>query len=1322
MLLRSGRRLGDFSSTSVGLAVPASSARPVASSGPSLGASPSLFPFEERKEKEKEILKFSKFSEHTVDTGPRYSTTIVFQGPMSKETKPKNNHNKKFLASNCRLPVLPSSDSSSGCLRRWWSFARFRKFLLKQSIGTVVVLKGVAISGELLQVDLTIDGKLMDEDVRSIHGQFLHVSFVYASRQPASAVLLDKCRKEGSVGKHVAVRYYETGNHKMITAHGRVIACLSGGRLLVEYFTSKRRYLLPPPASAPIAVCNIWFYDPRRYPSDRTSSSICGRNVQPAQTMAASQVVAAPGECMKQKGLGNSALRISSLNCRSLRCRWRRLVLARDFCRSPSLCALQETRLDEVPPEFASIANVVCVPATPCSKGPNLRGGLLVLIPRNFAQPTTSLFEDRAVSLLFKGSPGLRFTAVYAPQSGLGREVVAGFWLRLGEWLKDLRDSDGLLPRPAIHVMVGDFNADVGTSGQAADLLNHSNMCVAAFCALLDLHKKSFTKSKPQFTYISNRGENSSVTTIDHILIDARFRSSLENCSVVNNNIGSDHRCLVGRLRVHLRRPKRSNTVSQLDWSAIPSDFSARVFSAINDLLAGPRLLEGAAAAAGLPWFAVSPSYSDFVKAARLCAPRRPPRVGSAPSAPPRIRIRSVTDVKIAKAVTCEEATAVMRSFISLSQTHPSRAWQEVKRLTSAKAKSSPTASSDDEILKFFQSVNGAPRAYARTAPFRVRQEAAGLVADCNFTQKEVATALSQLHPGRAKGMDELPVEVLRMPEFSDLILRLSNDFLDGNVPLEVLLTRLVLVPKKGDKSIVSNYRGVAITSVFLKLLNRLILNRLRVLDDILRTGQNGFRPGRGTSSHVLALGLLAETFRSSPSGSSAPSAPTAVLFVDFAKAFDSVSFSAIADALAAFQVPRRLMTAIMSCYRHGHKSHAMWVELVAKSYELQSGVLQGDTLAPYLFVLILDCLLDEAVPPALHLPLSPCLRAHESLASQRYNLRPRRNQPTGKHLGELGFADDLAFPAVDCSTVKIILHRLQSAARNIGLELNLGRNKTEILLLTPDDADRPEPILDIDGRPVPYCRDYKYLGSRPFNLARGLSERISLTWVAIRRFLPLWQALVPLKLKLQLLRSLCTSILLYGCEVWTPKIGFVADRAYAHMLRYVLGVTRTSFHFAEIDMFAIVRLPHISSIAVERQLILIGHALRSNCALHQVLNHTLKVDLRSAALHRCLRHRIPYPREDWDILASDRPGWKLLARTAAHAQEEKVQHSLLRLRRARWTSLPRIENRVFLYLAEDLQYSNFFVSRACCGHWVRPFSMRPHYNPFGDKNVKESQ
>ena len=67
-------------------------------------------------------------------------------------------------------------------------------------------------------------------------------------------------------------------------------------------------------------------------------------------------------------------------------------------------------------------------------------------------------------------------------------------------------------------------------------------------------------------------------------------------------------------------------------------------------------------------------------------------------------------------------------------------------------------------------------------------------------------------------------------------------------------MTRLQLVPKKGDLSVVENYRPIAIISIFLKLINRMLLNRLKVLDPYLRRGQNGFRDGRGTTEHAMAL------------------------------------------------------------------------------------------------------------------------------------------------------------------------------------------------------------------------------------------------------------------------------------------------------------------------------------------------------------------------------------------------------------------------------------------------------------------------------------
>jgi hypothetical protein len=224
--------------------------------------------------------------------------------------------------------------------------------------------------------------------------------------------------------------------------------------------------------------------------------------------------------------------------------------------------------------------------------------------------------------------------------------------------------------------------------------------------------------------------------------------------------------------------------------------------------------------------------------------------------------------------------------------------------------------------------VNGNERPFTR-APFRKRHAAAGLVVDRDFSKKELLDAIASLKTGKAAGIDEIPSEILRLPPFTDLLLRFSNDYLAGEVPLEVLVTRLVLVPKKGDKSIVENYRGIAIISVFLKLINRMLLHRLRVLDTVLRYGQNGFRPGRSTSSHVMALSLLAEL-----------DLPFAVLFVDFAKAFDSVSFAAITAMLDAFCVPHRLMSAVLNCYRN----HAVWVGADG-SYQLKSGVLQGDTL-----------------------------------------------------------------------------------------------------------------------------------------------------------------------------------------------------------------------------------------------------------------------------------------------------------------------------------------------------------------------------------------
>ena len=55
-----------------------------------------------------------------------------------------------------------------------------------------------------------------------------------------------------------------------------------------------------------------------------------------------------------------------------------------------------------------------------------------------------------------------------------------------------------------------------------------------------------------------------------------------------------------------------------------------------------------------------------------------------------------------------------------------------------------------------------------------------------------------------------------------------------------------VRVPKKGDLSSCSNYRGITLLSVPSKIFNRVILNRIKdAVDPSLRDNQAGFRKNR---------------------------------------------------------------------------------------------------------------------------------------------------------------------------------------------------------------------------------------------------------------------------------------------------------------------------------------------------------------------------------------------------------------------------------------------------------------------------------------------
>ena len=82
------------------------------------------------------------------------------------------------------------------------------------------------------------------------------------------------------------------------------------------------------------------------------------------------------------------------------------------------------------------------------------------------------------------------------------------------------------------------------------------------------------------------------------------------------------------------------------------------------------------------------------------------------------------------------------------------------------------------------------------------------------------------------------------------------------------------------------------------------------------------------------------------------------MVFIDFSKAFDSINHRAMFKILAAYDIPVRIINAIMLMYRD---IKAKVVSPDGDTDIIFSGVMQGNTLAPFLFVIVLDYAMRQA-------------------------------------------------------------------------------------------------------------------------------------------------------------------------------------------------------------------------------------------------------------------------------------------------------------------------------------------------------------------------
>ena len=464
-------------------------------------------------------------------------------------------------------------------------------------------------------------------------------------------------------------------------------------------------------------------------------------------------------------------------------------------------------------------------------------------------------------------------------------------------------------------------------------------------------------------------------------------------------------------------------------------------------------------------------------------------------------------------------------------------------------------------------------------------EEIAPILPDLNiklgpFDLDEYEKAKKALVEGKTCGEDGITPEMLKRCDLDNIILDFCNDaLLKGKKPDQWSILNIIPIPKSGDLSLGGNYRGISLSSIVAKLYNKMILNRIRPeLDTHLRANQNGFRVGRTTVGHILALRRIIEGIRSN-------NLPAIITFIDFKKAFDTIHRGRMLQILKAYGVPDQLTNAIADIYKDT-KAKVISPDGETEVFEILAGVLQGDTLAPYLFVIVLDYALREAIDGR-----------EEELGFHLTKRRSRRIGPTV--LTDLDFADDIALLSEEMSQAQTLLNRVETSVGKVGLKMNAAKTK----FMSFNQTQVPV-ITTSEGIHLDKVEDFKYLGAWMNSTEKDIKTRKAAAWRACGKLSQLWKAkTLSRKLKERLFIATVESVLLYGCEAWTvtPKISKRLDGCYTRMLRSVFNI-HWSQHVTNQDLYG--DMPKVSDKIRERRARFAGHCFRGTNELVSKLIH----------------------------------------------------------------------------------------------------------------------
>ena len=223
----------------------------------------------------------------------------------------------------------------------------------------------------------------------------------------------------------------------------------------------------------------------------------------------------------------------------------------------------------------------------------------------------------------------------------------------------------------------------------------------------------------------------------------------------------------------------------------------------------------------------------------------------------------------------------------------------------------------------------------------------------CPFNEMDISIAISALPKGKAPGGSFLKGEFIRQVMAPSIYRFFQIIWQTGLIPKSWSYACIVPIPKKGDVSLIQNYRPISLTETLRKLFERVILPYLSAAIEPLHVFQGGFRKKRGTLDQVSALQETITSFKAEHKR------PGNLCFLDIKAAYDSVDRNILYSKLLKRGLEPSLLNLIYSLFEK-NTSSVILGNHQSRAFRNEVGLLQGSILSPLLYSFFINDLAES--------------------------------------------------------------------------------------------------------------------------------------------------------------------------------------------------------------------------------------------------------------------------------------------------------------------------------------------------------------------------